>query len=607
MARQRKSPREAAGARRWPWGETHSLLLVVFVCGGVLMAFEMIGFRILAPTFGTTNFVVGSVISIFLGALSLGYFVGGRLADRVPSFFLLGIIIAVSGLIILVVPLYAPAGCRWISSMNPQGRANPLAAAVALFLVPSVLMGMVSPFAVRLQARTIATVGNVAGKLYALSTLGSIAGTLVATFWLIPSFRLTHIAKGLGVTLLALSLLAILPRLRAQLAARRVRGTASLGATVACGLVLWLVPSASFIPLDEGEILIEEADSPYQHIGVVLIPRERRLGKDHWSLRLKFDKYVESEIVVTVDDREVERALAAGGDGEAHLPAGERGPRYRELLRASLPEGIRIKQPYTSYAKYTDMLHLPFLFRPQAESVLVVGGGGGVVPTLFRRDYPHVAVDVVEIDPVVKDFARRYFGFAPDGDEKLAIHLMDGRVYMRECERRYDIIILDAFTGGRPPFHLLTREFLQLTRSRLLPGGVCHLNIISSLEGPRSRLYHAMLKTFIAVFGRNHVYVFPKWYDPRYGHEDDPAEGVNIELVALNDDDPGARPLTRGELLDTLERIVYPRGHLRMRSRLQTTLVQHLLNYQPRERERDLGHTVVLTDDYAPVDDMVTD
>ena len=89
---------KGGGKAGFRWGEAQSLLVVVFVCGGVLMAFEMVGSRILAPTFGSTVFVWGSLIGVFLGALSVGYLVGGRLADKWPSFFVLGAIIAAAGL-----------------------------------------------------------------------------------------------------------------------------------------------------------------------------------------------------------------------------------------------------------------------------------------------------------------------------------------------------------------------------------------------------------------------------------------------------------------------------------------------------------------------------
>ncbi len=565
MAEQRPS-RDAAGeGRRVWWGETHSLLVVVFVCGAVLMAFEMVGSRILAPTFGSTVFVWGSLIGVFLAALSLGYFVGGKIADRAPSFFVLGMIIAGSGLLILGVPLCAPVVCQWIDKTYAGWSANPLMASMVLFFVPSVLLGTVSPFSVRLQAQNVATMGKVAGRLYSLSTLGSIVGTVLATFWMIPSFGTSNITRGLGVTLIAVSLLAILPRLRAHWATGRWVGSAGTALLILAAIPLLVASSPSFIPLRPGEKLIAEEDSPYQHIGIVLLENKER---EEWSLRMVFDKYIESEILVEKVDQGVPR----------------------------------IREPYTSNAKYTDMLQLPFLFNLNARNVLIVGCGGGVLPTLVRRDYPNVDIDVVDIDPVVVRLAERYFGFHPN-EGRTHTTIMDGRVYIRDCPKKYDIIVLDAFTGGRPPFHMLTREFFRLVRDRLSEHGVVHLNVISAFDGEQGRLYRSVLRTFIDVFGKSHIYVFPKWYDPRWGEVPEIYQrryGMNIEIIATRSDTL-PNPLPRAEIARRAEDFVRT-GRVHMPS-----LPVHARNVQPAETERDLSADPILTDDRAPVDTMVTD
>lgn len=581
MARQRKEQDAPAPAPAGGRGETIPLYIVVFVCGAVLMAFEMVGSRILAPTFGSTVFVWGSLIGVFLAALSLGYFLGGGLADRVPNFGLLGAIIAVAGLLILVVPLFAPACCRWIDRSNPNLRINPLIASALLFFLPSMLLGMVSPFSVRLQARSVATMGNVAGRLYSLSTLGSILGTIVATFWFIPTFGTSTIVKALGVCLILVSLLAILPRLKPSVGAAKVGGVLGMLAALGSGGVLAALPSPPFLHVEAGETVVAELESPYQHIGVLLLSRGGYGETEKtWSLRMMFDKYIESEVLVQSGD----------------------------------PKNIQLKEPYESGAKYTDTLHLPWLFNKDAKSVLIVGGGGGVVPTIYRRDYPQLeTIDVVEIDPVVVDVAKRYFGFRP-GERGVSTFIMDGRVYVRDCTRHYDIILLDAFTGGRPPFHLLTREFLELVKARLSPKGVVQLNIISALEGEKSKLFWAMLKTFHAVFGPNHTYVFPKLYDPRWGQSRNRTDGMNVELVALNFDDfqnPLPRQVIEARARERVGTLIKIPSILRHAENMQT--MDDLLGApgsdeaRRRARKAEWDAAPIMTDDYAPVDNWVTD
>ncbi|MBM4040951.1 MAG: hypothetical protein FJ290_20825 [Planctomycetes bacterium] len=577
MARQHKEQEAPAPAAAGGRGEAISLLVVVFACGAALMAFEMVGSRILAPTFGSTIFVWGSLIGVFLAALSLGYLVGGRLADRWPKFSVLGAIIAVAGLLVLAVPLIAAPCNHWIDRMSPGGRANPLLASVLLFFVPSVLLGMVSPYAVRLQAQSVATMGNVAGRLYALSTLGSIAGTLAATFWLVPTYWTSTTVKALGVCLVLVSLLALVPSLVRRLSAV---GVAGLWGLVAAASVLAIVKPPSYIRLGDDETLVAEVDSPYQHIGVVMLSRGYEESKQ-WSLRMMFDKYIESEV----------------------------------MLQSGDTENIRLKEPYESGAKYTDTLHIPWLFNKDAKSVLIVGGGGGVVPTIYRNDYKQLErIDVVEIDPTVVEVAEKYFGFRP-GENGVTTTIMDGRIYVRDCPDQYDIILLDAFTGGRPPFHLLTREFLTLVKARLGPKGVVHLNIISALEGEKSRLFWAMLKTFHAVFGRERTYVFPKLYDQRswFGARSR-TDGMNVELVALNFDEY-ENPLPRS--------VIEARARERVGTLIKIpSILRHAENHQTmddllcardpsekrrRERQREWESAPVMTDDYAPVDNWVTD
>ena len=185
-------------SRAHPW-LLHS---VVFVCGAVLMGLEIVGSRILAPYFGNSIFVWGSLISVVLAALSLGYWLGGIAADRWPRLTVLGALIAVPGIMIALLPFAYPALNRAIATSDLGTRLSPLLACAVLFLVPSVFLGTISPFAVRLQARAVASVGTTAGGLYAVSTAGSIAGTLLTAFYLITILGVGNIVHGLGLTLL---------------------------------------------------------------------------------------------------------------------------------------------------------------------------------------------------------------------------------------------------------------------------------------------------------------------------------------------------------------------------------------------------------------------
>lgn len=180
---------------------------VAFLSGGVLLGLEIVASRILAPYFGNSVYVWGSLISVFLLALSIGYWLGGVLADRRPSLGTLALILVTAAVFILVLPLvYLPVG-RFISELDLEFRFSVLLISVLFFLVPSVLMGMVSPFAIKLSATALEEIGRTSGRVYAISTLGSISGALAVSFFFIQWLGTRAIVVVLGLILLVLALL----------------------------------------------------------------------------------------------------------------------------------------------------------------------------------------------------------------------------------------------------------------------------------------------------------------------------------------------------------------------------------------------------------------
>ncbi len=467
------------------------LKLVVFVAGAVLMGLEMAGSRVLATHFGSSIYVWGAIISVFLAALATGYYSGGIIADRRPTFLLLNVLLFIAGCWLLVMPLYANWICRAVRSVNFGERMNPLIATLILFGGPSVLLGMVSPFAVRLAARELERIGNVSGRLYALSTVGSIAGTLLTAFWLVPLIGVRALLQALGSVLIVLTLVAI-PKSKKIMAA---------GIVTAAGL---LALSAIVGPLVEAKFrnphrrTVFEADSAYHHIQVI---DDDRIN----SRYLNFNNYTES--------------------------------------------AIRLSPPYESLLVYTDAFQLGRIFRPDLKHVLIIGGGGGVGARKFVADDQNVLVDLVEIDPMVIDVGQRFFYL--QNDQRLRVHAGDGRNFVRSSSQRYDLIVLDAYTiGGQVPFHLTTQEFMRELKSRLTPGGVILANINSALEGPRSHILRAEYKTIASVFAD--VYLFPL-SGARDGHLDPTFLNSrrNVILVATIEN----RSLTQDEIAAIADRL----------------------------------------------------
>jgi len=494
-----------------------TLRVVVFGAGAVLMGLEIVGSRVLAPFFGSSVYVWGSLISIFLAALSVGYYIGGRVADRWPRPPVLGGTLAASGLLILLLPLLSRPVLEAFAGWDLGPRISPLLASVVLFAAPSILMGMTSPFAVKLAATDLATVGNVAGLLYAISTAGSIAGTLLVAFLLIPALGVRAILYVLGGSLVFF----------AGLLAVWVRAPRAVRTATAAGLAAVLLAGPAWTAPAEPKIIFEK-DSVYHRIRV----------EDYASWRyLRFDR--------------------------------------------SLQGGMYLNNIYESPLKYTEYMHVAWIFHPDIRRVLVVGLGAGSIPKRFWRDYPGVTVESVELDPVVVDVAKRFFEVREDARRRIAVQ--DGRIFLRRVDTQYDLIILDAYYAEGIPFHLVTREFLELARSRLTSQGIVAANIIGALDGRESKLFRAIYNTYGQVFPG--LYPFPVAFLPQRD-----AESVRTIILVAGPRAGIARAqiVERGRQLKREGKVRFP---------LYDTFVADYY-----DRVIATADVPVLTDDYAPVD-----
>lgn len=493
------------------------LRIVVFGSGAILMGLQIVGSRLIAPFFGSSVYVWGGLISIFLAALSLGYYLGGMLADRWPRPPLLAGLLAAAGVSVLALTVVARPVLAAFDAWNLGPRLDPLLASVVLFTVPSVLMGSTSPFAIKLVARDLATVGSSAGGLYAISTTGSIAGTVGTAFFLVPALGVRTIISLLGGGLLVLAGLLLL------WSGRTLRPAL---ASVVLVAIAAGVGRAAPIALPTQRVLYEK-DSAYHQISVL---------EDGINRYLRFNR--------------------------------------------SFQGGMVLRDPFESPFLYTSYSHLAHAFHPAIRRVLVVGLGAGSIPKRFNRDYAGLTTDSVELDPAVVDVAKRFFEVREDARHRIIV--ADGRVYLRRHEVRYDLIVLDAYFAEGIPFHLATREFLELTRDRLAPGGIVVSNIIGALDGPQSRLFRALYKTYGRVFPG--LYPFPT----AFGVGRNPAETRTIILVAT-----GRAGIRSEEILATAQQ-------LRASGRVRLPLDRYARDHYDRRIPTD--DVPLLTDDYAPVD-----
>jgi len=425
---------------------------------------EIAASRVLAPFFGNSLFVWGSLIGIVLAGLSVGYWGGGVLADRWPEPRLLAAVMGLGALGVLSIPVLDGPVLEAIVEWDPGPRLNPLLAAVALFGAPSIVLAGVAPIAIRLHARSLQTLGQTAGRLFAISTAGSIAGTFATSFWLIPEFGTDQL---LGIAAAALFVAATLFAF-----AERLPITA---AVVLAGAVLAAAAAVSLAP-DTGRTLDEAEARNWS-------PLYRRAGSARGQepqvvagLKLRFTK-----------DTRYHRLSVADDDTNRYL-------RFDNTYQTGMP----LERRFGTTFAYTDYFHLALAYKPDTQDVLFIGLGGGSSPKRLWRDFPDLRLQAVELDPVVVDVAYRFFSLPRD--PRLEVDVDDGRRYLDDVDRKWDAIMIDAFYADAIPFHLFTNEFMELVRSRLNPGGVVITNTIGSITGDQSKLFRSVYRTYRSAF-----------------------------------------------------------------------------------------------------------
>ena len=416
-----------------------------------------------------------------------------------------------------------------------------------LFALPSVLFATVTPIAVRLSAGELARMGRTAGRLFAISTAGSIAGTFATAFWLIPSLGTT---KLLG--LIAATCFATVALVAGSL---RLFAPAALALAATAGAVL----ATNALAPAGGRLVGAEAQnwSPvYRLRGEAAGPRASQDG-----FRVRFTKDTRYHRLAVVDDTD---------------------SRYLRF-DSSFQSGLFLGRPYATRFPYTDYFELGIAYRPEARSVLFLGLGGGSAPKRIWRDFPETRSQVVELDPVVAQVARRWFAL-PESP-RLRVAVDDARIWLDRHDERFDLAAVDTFFSDGIPFHLTTREFVERLHSRLRPGGVVLVNVIGALEGSDSKLLRSLYRTYREVFPT--VVLHPVWL--KGGKS--PTEVRNVILVATD----GPAPAT-GFLLERW------RG-IRARHPQAADLAAAIRGRW--EQPVQVDDVPTLTDDYAPTDALL--
>jgi predicted membrane-bound spermidine synthase len=427
------------------------IYLIVFFAGSILMIIEIAANRVLAPIFGNSLYTWTSLIGVILLSMSVGYYLGGWLVDKRPTFLLLVHTLVLASIATLLVPIIKPLMGHVLKGDAVGVVWGPVFGTFFVFALPALLLGSIPPVAIRLSSLISSDkhVGLSAGQIGMISTLGSVIGTFAAGFFLIPriSLPVLFIIMGIVVGLLAL----IGGLLFYEKLVNRLLSTALISSI---SLLLVFLNTCLWRPFPK-DILFQKT-TYYNEVTV----RRYRLADGNILRALYLDTTLEGAQYVK----------------SRHLPI--------------------------EYQRYWQ---LGCVFLKDIHRAAFLGAGAYGMPQRLIDMYPKAEVEVVEIDPVVIHVGRLFFNTS--NYPRLHSVCSDARRYLSTTRKSYDFIFGDAFNGIRNvPSHLLSQEFFDIVKTRLTPNGIFLMNIISAITGPKSLLFKSVVKTLKTVFPFVSVY-----------------------------------------------------------------------------------------------------
>lgn len=398
------------------------LFIAVFVSGLTSLALEMAASRLLGNYFGTSNLVWASIIGLILIYLTAGYFIGGRLADRSPYYQTFYKILAWAGFTIAITPLASRPLLRFAADAFDQLELGVLAGSftvvMILFIIPVTLLGMASPFAIRLSITDSRQAGSIAGRISAISTLGSFIGTFLPTLVLIPWV-------GTYRTFLVIAGLEMLVGLIGLWVSTGWKKTLIYAWMPVILVILAVLGVRGFDKASQGQIY--EAESAYNYIQV--------LEQDGYRmLRLNEGQGVHSMY-------------------------------HPEAMNFNGPWEQVLVAPFFNPSPYNPA---------QVQRMAIVGLAAGTTARQATAVFDGIQIDGIEIDPVIVDVARKYFDM---NEPNLNVIVQDGRWGLEHSPHDYQVISVDAYRPPYIPWHLTTVEFFQIVHDHLTADGVMVINV----------------------------------------------------------------------------------------------------------------------------------
>ncbi|MFN8529412.1 MAG: fused MFS/spermidine synthase [Anaerolineae bacterium] len=472
------------------------LYAAVFTSGMTTLAVEMTASRLLGSVFGTSNLVWANVIGLIMLYLAVGYFAGGRLADKSPqpaSFYRLLLWGAfLSALVPLAARPVLSTATRAVSGIEAGLFLGSFASVLALFAIPITILGMVSPFAIRLAVTDVTTAGKVSGRIYAISTIGSLLGTFLPVVLIIPELGTFGTFLLFAGILFTVALIGLISQ----------RGLRALG-------YLWM-------PIVVAVLSLIAANTP--------------LRSPASNARILYeDESAYNYIQVQEDDQ---------------------GNRYLYLNEG---EGIHSQwnaRQVTFGRTWDFFLSAPYFNAPpyapdRVHNLLLIGLAAGTIARQYTYVYDNIPIDGIEIDPGIVEAGARYFDMNVTSMPNLTVHVEDGRYALNQLQQTYSVIGIDAYRPPYIPWHLTTVEFFEEVRAHLTDDGVVAINV--GRTHTDRRLVDALTATLLQVFPSVHAMDVPQSFNTILVATMQPTSSDDLALNAV-----GLPPETNFVLRDTL-------------------------------------------------------
>jgi len=524
--------------------------IIVFIASFCTLVIELVAGRIMAPYVGVSLYTWTSIIGVVLAGISIGAYLGGWIADRYPRSSTLGWLLFFSGLgAFSISPLTnLVGGAQFQTSLM----SRILLITAIVFFVPSCLLGMISPVVVKLTLKNLEKTGNIVGKIYAFSTLGSILGTFATGFFLISWMGTRSILLTMGIILIVSAL---------------IFGSFFRSKKALALFFLFLFLSA-FLPIlglrvyaaaKPGELSFptspfESLKAFYNYAFKPPLEEEAYFFKESNYYAIKLKKSIKGSNGNSLESLVLDHLV--------HSYTDLKDPFYLEY------EYIRV---------YEEMVRWQVKKRRSLKT-LFLGGGGYTFPRFIDAKYPKAEIDVVEIDPEITRVARKYLGISENS--KIRTFNEDGRWFVMNCRKSgtYDFIFGDAFNDLSIPYHLTTKEFAMQLKDLLKPDGVLMANVIDSFK--EGAFLPSYIRTLEEVFGKGNVHLLTLTSD--YGHI-----GVSTCVVAASPQ--------KLDMDDFVKKVKRDGGEMTSHVMPQDQLQEFL-------RDR---YSVILTDGYVPVDNLI--